>query len=230
MNLFAFRTKTPAGTFADNETRQVQPAQPDNSPMALAVADLLEKLKALAAAAKTGEPTELRQLAARRYGTVLGGMRASMEKISVALRSLAVQSAHGAAHVDPNVLSRILDRMDSMGDATLRQIEGRIGVTASREDRKHLQNLRDETRKWLDARDAHLQDAQIAADELGERAKVLREALMARAGRLMKAAEMTAPIARISASSGLRHASPEAAGFAASLHALTSAARLPLAD
>jgi hypothetical protein len=228
MKLFSFWTAAQKGTQAG--PRQAQPAKPATGPLAHAVADLLGKLKALAACAKAGESVELQQLAARRHGAVLAEMRSSMEKISLGLRALAVQSAHGAAHVDPDVLSRILDRMDSLGDATLRQIEGRIGVTASREDRKHLQNLRDETRKWLDARDVHLQEAQLAADELSERAAVLREALMARAGRLMKAAEMTAPLARTPASAALRHASPEAAGFAASLHALTSAARLPAAD
>lgn len=201
-----------------------------NDPMTSGVADLLEKLKALAASGKSREAPELQQWAVRRHGADFGQMRGSMEKISSGLRSLAVQSVHGAEQLDPNTLSRILDRMDSLGDATLRQIEGRIGATASREDRKHLQNLRDEMRIWLDARDEHLQAAQLSADELNERAEALREALIERAGRLMKAAEITAPVARIPVSAGLRHASHEAAGFAASLHAFTSSARLPSAD
>lgn len=230
MKLFSNWMGKKARRSSDIRPQKAEASRRNGDPMTSGVADLLEKLKALAASGKPGEAPELQQLAVRRHGAAFGEMRGSMEKISSGLRSLAVQSAHGAEQLDPNTLSRILDRMDSLGDATLRQIEGRIGATASREDRKHLQNLRDEMRIWLDARDEHLQAAQLSADELNERAEALREALIERAGRLMKAAEITAPVARIPVSAGLRHASHEAAGFAASLHAFTSSARLPPAD
>ena len=126
------------------------PAEEETETDPSGLAELLERLKALAATGKMHEADALREYIARHHKATLKQMGAGMGKMSGGLRSLAVQSAHGAAHLDPNALGRILDRMDGLGDATLRQIEGRIGVTVSRDDRRQLQVLRDEMRKWLD--------------------------------------------------------------------------------
>jgi len=203
----------------DNSVQGDAPAEPS------ILADLLARLNALASAGTMQEAEALRHYVARNHGETLKQMGAGMGKISAGARSLVVQSAQGAAHLDPNRLGRILDRMDNLGDATLRQIEGRIGVTVSRDDRRHLQVLRDEMRKWLDARDVHLQGAQLAVDELNAEAGELREELLRRSDRFGKVAEITAFVARLPEAEALRHATPEAAGFTASLRRLLAAAR-----
>jgi len=233
MNFFQRWTKpekkAPAGTGPQSPEDQ-DPAEAEAETGSSGLANLLGRLEALAATGKMHEADALREYIARNHKATLKRMSAGMGKISGGLRSLAVQSAHGAAHLDPNVLGRILDRMDGLGDATLRQIEGRIGVTVSRDDRRQLQVLRDEMRKWLDARDAHLQEAQLAVDDLSAGAGELREELLKRSDRLTKAAEITAWVAHTPDSEALRHAMPEAAEFADSLRNLLAESRFTLDD
>jgi hypothetical protein len=205
---------TPA---AGNNTPSAANAAPEEPPSMLG--ELLESLKAMAAASKARERDAIREFVFRNRGAELKQMSAGMGKISAGLRSLSVQSAHGAGQLDPNRLGRILDRMDNLGDATLRQIEGRIGITVSREDRRQLQILRDQMRKWLDARDAHLQEAQLAVDGLNTAASELREELLSRSERLAKAAEIAEAAARTPDFETMRHATPEATAFAATLRA-----------
>jgi hypothetical protein len=180
-------------------------------------ADLKANAQGLAGSAATA--AQARDFILTHGAAALKHLDIGLTKIASGLRSLSKQSAHGAAHLDPNALSRILDRMDSLGDATLRQIEGRIGATTGREDRKRLQVLRDEMRKWLDARDAHLADAQLAVDDIGDRAKALRAQLLERADQLAEAAEFVSSAARALEADAGKHLLPEAAGLSKSLRA-----------
>jgi hypothetical protein len=120
-------------------------------------------------------PDALRDHLVERYAAALAQMNDGIGKIACGLYSLSSRAACDAVYLDPNALGRILDRMQNLGDATVRQIEGRIGVTISREDRKQLQDLRDEMRDWLAARDDQREGAQTAVDELNAYAATLRE-------------------------------------------------------
>ena len=80
--------------------------------------------------------------------------------------------------------------------------------------------MRDDMRAWLDARDSHLQQAQVAVDELSEKVAALREELLGKAERLSKAAEMLAWAARTAKNAPQRHALPEAAALSESLKGL----------
>lgn len=148
-----------------------------------------------------------------------------MEPVARTLHGLSGEAARGAAHVDPNVLTRILDRMQNLGDATLRQVEGRIGVTLSRDDRKELQDLRDAMRDWLVARDDEREKAQRAVDELSVRASELREEFLAESRHLAKGAQMAAHAAEILKASP-HVVTPQARAFLASLRTFLTASRV----
>jgi hypothetical protein len=148
----------------------------------------------------------------------------TMDDVAGGLYRLAGQAARGAVQLDPNALLRILERMQNLGDATLRQIEGRIGVTISRDDRKELQDLRDAVRDWLVARDDEREKAQQAADELSVHATALREKSLAESRRLANAAEIASRAGAI-LKARPRASSSEAAAFAASLRAFLTALR-----
>jgi len=162
-----------------------------------------------------------REFLSRHYAPELQRMEAAMMKVADGLKLLSVQSAHGAVHLDPNALSRILDRMDNLGDATLRQIEGRIGVTNSRKNKSRLQALRDDMRDWLMARDAELQKAQLIVDELSDRAGNLRKQSLITAHRLAEAADTIG----LTKKDSYKHVSPDAAAVSAHVWDLLVSAR-----
>jgi hypothetical protein len=181
-----------------------------------ALLELLARLNALAVSGKTPIPVIGKDGVVPNRSASVHQMEASMDNVARGLHRLAGQAARGAAQLDPNALVRILDRMQNLGDATLRQIEGRIGVTVSRDDRKELQDLRDAVRDWLVARDDEREKAQQAGDELSVHANELREKFLAESRRLATAAQMAARAAAI-LKAGARVTSPEAAAFAGSL-------------
>lgn len=188
------------------------------------LSDLGARFQALAASCDPGTLDALQEFFVKQGAETLHHMGADMTKIASGLRSLSDLSAHGAAHLDPNASRRVLDRMRNLGDATLRQIDGRIAATVSRERRKRLQDLRDDMRNWLAARDAQLEKAERAVDDLKAHASMLRERCLIESNRLAKAAEFARKSADTSGSDPRLgqcwHASPEAAGFSGSLRAL----------
>jgi hypothetical protein len=186
--------------------------------------ELHARLDALMLRAHAPVADAMQDILARQFASTVDEMDTSLSTIAQGLRVLADQAAHGAAQLDPNALGRILDRMQNIGDATLRQIEGRIGTTLSRTDRSRLQDLRDEMRDWLAARDLEREKAQNAVDELNLRVDTLREKFLGEAQALAKAAELTDHAAGTSAQHApltrFRHATPEAGAFSAELRTL----------
>ena len=182
--------------------------------------ELDARLHALMLRAHAPVADALQDVLARQFAATIEQMDTKLCSVAQGLRSLSDQAAHGAAQLDPNALGRILDRMQNIGDATLRQIEGRIGTTLSREHRSKLQDLRDDMREWLAARDAEREKAQNAVDELNLRVSTLREKFLAEAQALAKAAEITDIASGHAPLSPFRHATPEASAFSAELRAL----------
>lgn len=189
--------------------------------------DLASGLEALAEADEQRDADSAPAFAAAHCAAMLRQMSTALSRAAHGMRVLSTQSVLGVAHLDPNALTRILDRMDSLGDATLRQIEGRIGITGPRDDRKRLQVLRDEMRKWLDARDNHLAQSQLVADQIGDRGREVREELLGKADHLARAAQILAAAARIYEADPGRHATQEAVSLAASLRTLLQEMRFP---
>jgi hypothetical protein len=190
-----------------------------------ALLELMARLNALVASGKTQIPATEKDRVVQDNGASLHEMEAGMGDIARGLHRLSGQAARGAAQLDPNALARILDRMQNLGDATLRQIEGRIGVTISRDDRKELQDLRDAMRDWLVARDDEREKAQWSVDELSVRASEFRETFLTESRRLAKAGQMAARAAAILKARSHKTA-PEAAAFSTSLRTLLVTSRV----
>jgi hypothetical protein len=232
MSFFFRRNDKSAPVDAPVTGSQASSKKPVNEPLQMELSDLVARFKALIddaeASAKGGSGK------AKHNAALIAEMSTRLGKVAGSLRSLSSQCAQAAAQVDPDALTRILDRMDSLGDATLRQIEGRIGTASSRKDRKRIQELRDEMRAWLLARDEYLYQAQTAADDIGGHANALRDELLVKADRLTKAAEMASWVAGnpgLDADGGAnRHASAEAADFSASLRNLLAKAQVTPRD
>ncbi len=179
-----------------------------------------------------GKVDGLQRAFLKQYGTILERLGGDMAKIARGLRGLSSLTARGAAELDPSGAHRIFDRMRTLGDATLRQIEEALGAAVLRDDRKRLQILRDEMKDWLASRDERLQGMMPAVDELSIRAGVLRSEGLIQSNRLAKAAEMAGRAAGTS-DIGARpnHAeqvAPEAEIFSAKLRALLLGARLDI--
>lgn len=181
----------------------------------------------------SGKRDPLEDIFAKRYAPILDHMTAGMTNISHGLRSLSAMSARAATQFDPDGPRRILDRMHTLGDTVLRQIEGRLAATDSRGERKLLQDLRDEMWKWLDERDARIHEARLAVEDLAARANALRCESLSQAGRLAQASDLAGEAAgpmtagRVDDVRG--HAKPEAASFASSLRAFVLGARANIA-
>ena len=230
MSFFFRRNDQSAKALGPAAQPQAPSKKPAKEPLQAQLSDLVARFTALTESAKKGKPQLSPHVSAKDKAALLSEMSTRLGKVAGGLRALSGQCAHAAAQIDPNALSRILDRMDSLGEATLRQIEGRIGMASSRKDRKRLQEMRDEMRAWLLARDDYLHEAQLAVDDIGDHASALRDDLLVKADRLTKAAEMTGWVAGNpgqDANGGLaRHASAEAADFSASLRNLLSEAEI----
>jgi hypothetical protein len=189
----------------------------------------------LGAMSKSREPERhdaLQQAFLQQYGTSLQDLSEEMAEIARGLRGLSNLTARGAAELDPNGTNRIYDRMRTLGDATLRQIEDALCAAVSRDDRKRLQLVRDEMTDWMVGRDERLQEMLPAIEELNVRDGVLRSEALIQSNRLAKAAEMAGRAAGTSDSGGhLNHAeqaAPEAETFSARLRALLLGAHIDI--
>jgi hypothetical protein len=189
----------------------------------------------LGALSKSREPEghdALQQAFLKQYGTTLQSLSDEMDKIARGLRGLSNLTARGAAELDPNGTNRIYDRMRTLGDATLRQIEDALGAAISRDDRKRLQLVRDEMTDWMVGRDERLQEMLPAMEELSIRAGVLRGEALIQSNRLAKAGEMAGRAAGTSDSvahpNHAEQAAPEAETFSARLRALLLGAHIDI--
>ena len=189
----------------------------------------------LSALNKSREPERhdaLQQAFLKQYGASLQGLSDEMAKIAPGLRGLSNLTARGAAELDPSGTQRIYDRMRTLGDATLRQIEDALGAAVSREDRKRLQLVRDEMTDWMVGRDERLQEMLPAIEELNVRDGVLRSEALIQSNRLAKAAEMAGRAAGTSESGAqpnhAEQAAPEAETFSERLRALLLGAHIDI--
>lgn len=196
------------------------------------LSELVDPLLAITESRETRKLDALQQTFVKQHGESLERMGSGMDKIADGLRVLSALAAQGAADLDPGGARRILDRMRNLGDATLRQIELKISAAVSRDDRKRLQNLRDEMRNWIAERNARLETAQLAVDELNIRAGLLRKESLIQSSRLARTAEMASRAAGTShrdpQRSRAEQISSDAAAFSGGLRALLLRARLDI--
>ena len=164
------------------------------------------------------------QLFLKRYAPVLQRLDDDVSAIGRGMGDLSAVAARGAASLDPDASRRLLDRMRSIGDTTMRLIEDRIASNGDREEGKRLRALRDDFKLWIEERNARLEEMQTAVDELNIRGNALRNGSLMQAKRLAAAAALAHRTASsagaISSSSAAGQAAPEALVLSALLRAL----------
>jgi hypothetical protein len=164
------------------------------------------------------------QVVLERYAPILHRLDDDVSGIGRGMADLSAVAARGAASLDPDASRRLLDRMRSIGDATMRLIEDRIVSNGTRDEGKRLRALRDDLKIWIDDRNARLEQMQTAVDELNIRSNALRNESLMQAKRLAAAAALARQSASstgaVSASGAVGQASPEALVLSAVLRAL----------
>jgi hypothetical protein len=185
---------------------------------------LAAPLDALAERREAAKSDGKQQLFLKRYAPVLHRLDDDVSSIGRGMSDLSAVAARGAASLDPDGARRLLDRMRSVGDATMRLIEDRIASSGTRDEGKRLRALRDELKIWIEERNARLEQMQTAVDELNIRSNALRNESLMQAKRLAAAASLARQTASsagaISPSGAAGQASPEAMVLSAVLRAL----------
>jgi hypothetical protein len=156
------------------------------------------------------------------HGAALAQLHGGMSAVGHSVGELASVTTRGAASLDPDATRRILDRMRSVGDTTLRLLEDRIASSGTREEGKRLRGLRDDLKAWIEARNARVEQMQAAVDELNIRANALRNECLMQAKRLAAASALAAQGSgrrAVSVADGAEQASPEAMVVSAALRA-----------
>jgi hypothetical protein len=125
-----------------------------------------------------------------RLKSALVGAMAEDNRAALGLRALSRLVASGASTLEPNAMRRIQERMRHLGDALARQVDERVAVATTREDRTQLKDLRDDLKDWRDSCDARVHAAQPLIDELTIRTRALRNEALLQADRLARAADL----------------------------------------
>jgi len=164
------------------------------------------------------------QVFLKRYAPVLHRLDDDVSSVGRGMADLSAIAARGAANLDPDASRRLLNRMRSIGDATMRLIEDRIASNGTRDEGKRLRALRDELKTWIEDRNARLEQMQTAVDELNIRSNALRNESLMQAKRLAAAAALARQSASstgtVTPSGAAGQASPEAVVLSAVLRAL----------
>jgi hypothetical protein len=158
------------------------------------------------------------------YAAVLHRLDDDVSCVGRGMAELSAVAARGAASLDPDAPRRLLDRMRSIGDATMRLIEDRIVSNGTRDEGKRLRALRDDLKLWVDERNARLEQMQTAVEELSIRSNALRNESLMQAKRLAAAAALArqngSSTDAVATSGSAGQATPEAMVLSAALRAL----------
>jgi hypothetical protein len=166
-----------------------------------AVLDILERTGVMLGREFAASGAAVNDDAVAELKAALRGAIKDAPAVAHGMRELSYLTAKGAASLEPNAVRRIQERMRHLGDALARQVEDRIAVAATRDDRTQLKALRDEMRAWRAERDASVQAAQPLVDEFTIRIRALRNECLMQADRLARAADLLEDAARDSKSS-----------------------------
>jgi len=188
---------------------------------------LAEPCEALAKDRSSRNLDALQAAFVKHYRHELDSMGGAMGKLPSHLRTLSEIAAKGAADCDPKAASRIKERMRTLGNATLRQIDDALVAAVSREERRRYVMLRDEMKDWIKQRNARVEASEAAVAELAVRGGALQNEGLIQSNRMARAAELAAGCAK---PDGLgRHvnqASADAGRFAARMRAVLLGARI----
>jgi len=188
---------------------------------------LAEPCSALSRGRASHQSDALQAAFAKQYRAELDNMGAELGRLPAHLRRLSEIAGKGAADCDPKSARRIHDRMRTLGDVTLRQIEEALVAAVTREERRELVMLRDEMKDWMAQRNVRVEETGAAIDELTVRGRALQNEGLIQSNRLAKAADLAGECAKPDGTG--RHTSQvsaEAGLFAARMRALLLGARI----